>query len=124
MLLDLQLPSLPSSEPQTIEEEIGCAMRGAVGALACGILSYMAAGKLSPAARARSAQALAELYELRRDNPCVDDFEDVCRVYGKAALREYLATLPDPAKAPEAKLDQLIGFVLDLLAQVTARRVH
>jgi hypothetical protein len=74
-------------------------------------------------ARARGAEALAALYVLRRDS-CIADFEDVARTYGKKALRAYLAAQADPPKAPEAKLDQLIGFVLDLLAQVTARRVH
>jgi hypothetical protein len=99
-------------------------MGAAVGALSHGILSYMADGKLSLAARARGAEALAELYELRRDNPCIDDFEDVCRVHGKKALRAYLATLPDPAKATEARLDWLIGWVLKLLAEVVQKRVH
>jgi hypothetical protein len=98
-------------------------MRGAVGALSHAILSYMADGKLSPAARARGAEAIAELYTLQRDNPCIE-FEDVARTYGKKALRAYLATLPDPAKAPEAKLDQLIGFVLGLLAEVVHKRIH
>jgi hypothetical protein len=122
LLVEQPLPS--SSEPQTIEEEIGCALRGAVGALANGILDHMAEGKLGSVARARGAEALAALYELRRDNPYIDDFEAVCRVHGKRALRAHLATQADPPKAPEARLDWLIDWVLKLHAEVVQKRVH
>ena len=123
MLLAEQLPS-PSSEPQSIEEEIGRTVSAAVGALSYAILSHMADGKLSPAARARGAEALAELYVLRRDNPDIVDFEDVCRVHGKKALRAYLAVQTNPPKVSEANLDWLIGWVLTLHREVVHKRVH
>jgi hypothetical protein len=62
-------------------------------------------------------------YELRRAHPSLE-FEDVCRVQGRAALREYLATLPDPAKANEIEVDWLIDWVLKLHAEVVQKRVH
>jgi hypothetical protein len=122
LLVEQPLPS--SSEPQTIEEEIGCVMGAAAGALSYAILSHMAGGKLSLAARARGAEALAELYVLRRDNPGIDDFEDVCRVHGKKALRAYLAVQTNPPKVSEANLDWLIGWVLTLHREVVHKRVH
>jgi hypothetical protein len=96
----------------------------AVSALANGILDHMSTGKLSAAARDRAAEALAKLYGLRRDNPDVGDFEDVCRVYGKKALRAYLATLPDPPKLTEARLNWLIDWVVKLHVEVFFKRVH
>jgi hypothetical protein len=122
LLVEQPLPS--SSEPQTIEEEIGCVMRTAVGALSHAILSHMADGKLSSAARARGAEALAELYVLRRDNPDIVDFEDVCRVHGKKALRAYLAAQSNPPKVSEASLDWLIGWIMTLHREVVHKRVH
>jgi hypothetical protein len=83
MLLAEQLLLPSSSEPQTVEQEIGQVMLAAVGALA-------------------------------NDNSDIDDFEDVARVHGKKALRAYLATLPDPPKATEARLNWLIDWVLKL----------
>jgi hypothetical protein len=123
MLLAEQLPS-PSSEPQSIEEEIGRTVSAAVGALSYAILSHMADGKLSPAARARGAEALAELYVLRRDNPGIGDFEEVCRVRGKKALRAWLAAQSNPPKVTENSLDWLIGWILTLHREVFHKRIH
>jgi hypothetical protein len=125
MLLVEQLP-LPSSssEPQTVEQEIGQVMLAAVRALANGILDHMSTGKLTAAARERGAEALAKLYTLRRDNPDIGDFEDVCRVYGKKALQAYFATLSDPPEATEARSDWLIGWALTLHREVFFKRVR
>jgi hypothetical protein len=121
--VSLPLPSAPPGFSYPIEAVVGWAVARAVSALSNAMLDHMSDGKMSAASRELGAQTLAELYELRRAHPSLE-FEDVCRVHGKAALREYLATLPDPVKVPEVQLDWLLGWVLKLHAEVVAKRVH
>jgi hypothetical protein len=78
---------------------------------------------LSPASLARAGQTFVELYRLQQSNPFLD-FEAVARERGKAALRAHLAAQPDLVAASEGRLDLLVDYALEILAQVTRSRFH
>jgi hypothetical protein len=117
--------TLPLSPPtcQELEQAIGAAVAAACAAISQGLLDFQADGKMRAGTRAYGGRVLVELYELQQANPFID-FDSVARQFGKTALQAYLATLPDPPEASDACMDTLIGCVLELLAQVTAARVH
>jgi hypothetical protein len=112
--------STPKEEP-AVEETIG-AVAAHLGSLLCqSLLDYRAEGQPSAENRARGAEALAALHMLQRDNPRVD-FEAAVRLHGRKALYEDLSRpLPD---GTDDWIEYLLTSVLDLLAQVNARRVH
>jgi hypothetical protein len=117
---------LPLSPPtcQEIEESIGAAVAAACGAVAEGLLDFQADGKMRAGTRARGGRALVELYELQQSTCTFLDFAATARQFGRKALCGYLRTLPDPPAASDGRIDQLLDFVMGLLAQVTAARVH
>jgi hypothetical protein len=102
--------TLPLSPPtcQEIEQTIGAAVAAVCGAVSQGLLDLQADGKMRAGTRARGGRALAELYALQQANLFLD-FEAAAREFGRKALCDYLATLPDPGPC-EVRIDTLIGW--------------
>jgi hypothetical protein len=119
------ITALPLSPPtcQELEQTIGAAVAAVCAVVAQGLLDFQADGKICAGTRARGGRVLVELYELQQTNPFVD-FDSIARQSGKEALRAHLAAQGNPPKANDVRINLLIGSVLELLAQVTAARVH
>jgi hypothetical protein len=100
----------PSGE---IEQHIAVAVADAVSVLSRGMLEYWNDGKLTPATKMAGSEHVAALYSLTQAVPTGVDFAAVARSEGRRVLQErHGGDLPEPV------LDEVIGGLLEILANV------
>ena len=107
----------PGKPGESIEGLIGAVTAAAAAALGQALVEYSNGG-LTRATRAAGGDLVAGLYELQQvalARGAGIDFATVMRREGKRVLRQQHA-----ADLPDAAIDEMIGWLLEIVAKVTA----